>query len=303
MSKKEAIKRAIKKGDLFKKMFCAFIMATGYSNRSLQTLEIRNKNFRYLKRHYQKYLNNIDYEKAAANGTENENVWICWFQGIENAPPIVQACVKSVYKFMPDKKIHIITSENMDEFVQFPDYITEKWRKGKITNTHLSDILRTELLIRYGGLWIDATTYLTGEIPSYVYSQDLFLFNYFAAFSDITIKYNSWFIYAQQDNRALKCVRDLLYAYWKKENKLKEYFLWHLFVTMTAEKYTEDFEKINYILDDVPLHLGRNMFKKFDGEYWETLKRMTSVHKLTYKREIPEDVSDSYYGKIINDEW
>ena len=32
---------------------------------------------------------------------------------------------------------------------------------GQITKTHLSDLLRLELLIRYGGTWIDATVFCT----------------------------------------------------------------------------------------------------------------------------------------------
>lgn len=47
--------------------------------------------------------------------------------------------------------------------------------KGIITNTHFSDLLRIELLINHGGLWLDATTYLTGTLPNYISEND-FLF-------------------------------------------------------------------------------------------------------------------------------
>lgn len=45
-----------------------------------------------------------------------------------------------------------------------------------ISNTHLSDLLRLELLIRYGGLWIDSTTYMTGTIPAYIDDSNFFVY-------------------------------------------------------------------------------------------------------------------------------
>lgn len=43
--------------------------------------------------------------------------------------------------------------------MEFPKYIEEKWKRGVITHTHMTDLLRLELLIRYGGTWIDATVF------------------------------------------------------------------------------------------------------------------------------------------------
>ena len=38
-----------------------------------------------------------------------KNIWICWFQGIENAPDIVKKCYDSVKRNMPDSNITVIT--------------------------------------------------------------------------------------------------------------------------------------------------------------------------------------------------
>ena len=48
----DMIKRARKKGDLSKKAFCAFLMPLGYSNMSIQPVQIRYKNFRKIKKKY-----------------------------------------------------------------------------------------------------------------------------------------------------------------------------------------------------------------------------------------------------------
>ena len=43
-----------------------------------------------------------------------------------------------------------------------PEYIVKKWEKGRIPAALFSDLLRLELLIKYGGTWIDSTVLCTG---------------------------------------------------------------------------------------------------------------------------------------------
>ena len=75
---------------------------------------------------------------------------MCWFQGMEHAPKMVQYCFESLKSNLRDKRIILITEDNYKEYVQFPTYILEKYEKGCFSKTHLSDLLRLELLIKYG---------------------------------------------------------------------------------------------------------------------------------------------------------
>ena len=300
------LKRAIKKHDLRDKAICLATIKMGYSNKQLQELEIRNKKYNRLRKKYKNNLNSISYEKRITTKEKvNPNVWICWFQGIETAPEIVKKCVESIYRYLPDKEIHLITSENIDQYIEFPPYILKKWKDGKITYAHISDILRTELLIRYGGMWLDATTYLTAPIPAYVYRKPLFLLHTKVK-EDTAVVKNSWFIYAEKDNRTLKVVRDLLYEYWQQENYLSEYFLWHIFLKMAFEKYQEDLNEIDYVSEEMAHCLNYNLFKRYDPIYWEQITRWSTIHKLSYHilytpdGKMPKDVSGTYYDYIVN---
>lgn len=96
----------------------------------------------------------------------------CWFQGMENAPELVKRCYASVKRNMPNKEVIVITKENMDQYVDFPEHILGKWKKGLITDTKMSDFLRMELLIRYGGLWMVAPFYLANSVG--IYEKDYF---------------------------------------------------------------------------------------------------------------------------------
>lgn len=64
----------------------------------------------------------------------------------------------------------------MAQYVDIPDYILQKYKQGKMTRTHLSDIVRLLLLSKYGGVWIDSTILLTNELPHYVIESPLFIY-------------------------------------------------------------------------------------------------------------------------------
>jgi len=299
------LKRALQKKDIFDKFFCFGLIKCKYSNMELQALEIRNKKYNKIQRKYKKFLNELNYKNTEnEDNTINENVWICWFQGLDNAPNIIKICINSIFKHLNDKKIHIITEKNYSDYVKIPEYIIKKWKQGVISYAHFSDILRTELLVEYGGLWVDATTYMTGEIPKIIYKEPLFLLE-FKCREDITILKNSWFIYAQKNNRTLKIVRDLLYQYWLREKNLSEYFLWHFFVTMALRKYPEDYKKIVYINEEDSHLLLYNFFNQYSKEYWEQIKKNTSIHKVSYYKfftedtKMPKKVSNTYYDYFI----
>ena len=59
----------------------------------------------------------------------------------------IRLCVDSIRKNIPQEKavVRLITFENYREYVTFTNTIIQKYNDGKISMTHLSDILRAEL--------------------------------------------------------------------------------------------------------------------------------------------------------------
>lgn len=79
--------------------------------------------------------------------TESEkNIWVCWLQGREQAPAIVQRCLASMEHWAPDYNIRLITAENMFEFVRLPEHLVQRYESGRIPFAHFSDVLRVALL-------------------------------------------------------------------------------------------------------------------------------------------------------------
>lgn len=265
------------------------------------SLKIKQK----LENKYKKYLIRFDekYEETEHKGSNK--IWICWFQGINEAPDIVKKCIESIEKNNPNKEVVIITSSNLHDYVEFPKFIEEKWKSGVITHTHMTDLLRLELLIRYGGTWIDATVFCSSSnIPSYFFDSDLFFYQLLKPGRDGNgIYLSSWFMSAKTNNKILMATRELCYEYWKDNDTMLDYFLLHDFLSIVLEYYPDDWKRIIPRDNAAPHILLLRLFDQYDEQLWQAIKAQTPFHKLTYKFDADkENLANTFYDVLIRNE-
>ena len=53
----------------------------------------------------------------------SSTIWVCWFQGMEEAPELVKMCYKSLKKYNGYHDIFVLTDENIASYEKFPTYI------------------------------------------------------------------------------------------------------------------------------------------------------------------------------------
>lgn len=239
---------------------------------------------KYLLRHYKDLIvKPLDETQEAKEPTRI--IWVCWLQGMENAPEIVQKCIDSVRRNMPKYEVRVLTAENLFEYVTLPEHIVRKYKKGIITFTHFSDILRTALLIQHGGIWLDATVLLTDELPELMTEASLFFLQK-SKLQFIPHAGSSWMLVAQKGNAVLSRVLELLSAYWGRENKLRDYYLFHLFFYLVLV-CNEDGKKALHAIPYVPnvdAHtLQYTLFEDYDERVWKQTISRSPIHKLTWK--------------------
>ena len=231
-------------------------------------------------------------------------IWLCWLQGLDQAPEIVQKCVASVKHYMPDYKVQILTSENIFDFVSLPEHIVRKYQKGTISFTHFSDILRTALLVQHGGIWLDATVLLTDELPTQMTETPLFLLQK-SKLSQIPHFGSNWFLVSYKGNAVMKRMFDLLCAYWANENKVCDYFIYHLFLYLLLTRNEQGVaaqKEIQYI-PNVDAHtLQFSLFDEYNEHIWQQIISRSPIHKLTWKF---KDTSllkkqGTYYNHILH---
>ncbi|MCU7207420.1 capsular polysaccharide synthesis protein [Turicibacter sp. GALT-G1] len=272
-----------------------------YYNKSKQLQEHINHwtTYRFLKRKYKEVLNNTPIYQGS--GEYSNKVWWCWLQGEDQAPELCQACLDSLRYHLKDKEIIVITEINMWDYIEFPDYVIKKYNQGIITRTHLSDLLRLELLIQHGGTWIDSSVFCTGEGKD-VFENPLFVYQNFKR-GDEAIEASSWLISAEKNNPILCATRDLLYEYWKKNDILVHYFLFHFFFKMATEKYHEEWKRMHTFSNLPPHTLQFEILDIVSQERIKQIERMSDFHKLTQKLELPLNIKGSYYEYIVNRQW
>ena len=297
------IKQYIRSGGLFIAIVEFLFLGRDKTALEILRLATQYKAKQKLKKKYNHILVNFDknFDKNLKSES-SKKVWICWFQGINNAPDIVKKCYESISVHLKDREIILITSENMNQYVKFPDFIVEKWQKEIISNAHMADLLRLELLTRYGGLWIDATVFCTSSnIPDYYFDSDLFLFqNLKPGKNGNSSVISNWLISAKSNNKILLATKELCYEYWKHNNQLIDYFFFHYFMTMVLEFYEEDWKKIVPVSNSTPHILLLRLFDKYDERIWDTIKKQICFHKLSYKfDESKLELNDTYYSKIM----
>ncbi len=234
----------------------------------------------------------------------NAPVWVCWLQGMENAPQIVQVCYASVCKFCADRPIHLITNENLSEYITLPEHILRKYHEGIISRTHFSDILRLALLVKYGGIWIDSTVLLTAPLPPYI-THSAFFFYKNTTWDDVPrpTTGSSWLLSGTKGHPVWQRLLDLLYAYWEREDTLIDYFCFHLFLylLLTHNPQAKDHSDfMEYHANVAPHCMQWNFALPYSDALWSVLLRSSSVHKLTYKYNPAPDDHDTIYDHVLH---
>lgn len=237
-------------------------------------------------------------------------VWICWWQGIDNAPELVKCCVDSVRRNIDLSKaeIHIITLDNCMEYVTFSPQVIEKFNAGKISMTTLSDRLRMELLYRYGGLWIDATYYVNDRRINTVFDKDFYTQKTGYPIWDDDVVKGRWagnFIKGMAGFPLFGFVMQAFDEYYTYRDDLIEYFMIDYFIEIAYEK----FDVIREVIDECEINNknvqfiasnGNNIFRK---NVWDDITRDTWLFKLSYKKNnrVSNIVGEpTYYGHIIS---
>lgn len=228
-------------------------------------------------------------------------IWWCWLQGIENAPSIVKACFNSL-KRLTGYSLVVIDNSNWREYVELPEYIVKKWEKKQIPPALFSDLVRLELLIKYGGTWIDSTVLCTGNVndnDNYL-DADLFLFQYTKQ-GCIPVNISNWFISACSNNEVLMVLREMLYAYWKDYDCVLDYYIFHLFFAMISKEYLVQIAAMPYGQSQNSLVLLHHWGEKFDQMKWDKLTNQVCFHKLAFRtKDSVKATRNNYYNYILN---
>lgn len=247
--------------------------------------------YNYFKTRYENVLRSVKYN--AGEPVENAPIWIFWWQGEEDAPELVQLCIKSIRENSGKHVVHVVTKDNYAQFTNISSHIIQKLEDEIISLTHFSDVLRMNLLATNGGLWLDATIFCAKKIEDFVFEKPIYTGrNSRGDYKNIS-NWN-WTIYGiagWKHNTLFQVISKLLDVYWEENNYLVEYYMTDYFMKMAYDMIPgvkidiESIEENN--MEQMELCC---MFNEIADEtkYKEVVCNSTWLHKLTWKEQWDE---------------
>ena len=240
--------------------------------------------------YFKKYIPFIESLRAEDSVDPNldpatEKIFTLWFQGLENAPKVVKACIKSIREMYGDRLV-ILDEKSMPDYISLPSYIMDKWHNKKIIPANFSDIVRIELLYKYGGFWFDATDFLLSPIPEVVENADFFM--YVVSPTLYTHMFvQTCFMRAKKGDPLLKMWRSLVFEYWNRENRAADYFLVHMLFKALVT-YNPEAKRL---YEEMPKLYQDNLHKlwyeyghePYDPTLVEKLKEISFFQKCSYR--------------------
>lgn len=245
--------------------------------------------YKWVKRHLKWAYMPIECESVTHthNIIENQSIFMYWKQGWENAPELVKRCLASVKANADGHPLILLDETNLDQYIKMPAFIEKKHAEGIIPEANYSDMLRTCLLLQYGGYWLDATCLLTSSFPKVIDKSDYFMFQRHL-FPDWAspIKCSNWFIHSKKDSPILRGMKNWLFNYWQRKNYIINYYMFHFALSVLVEedkKCKELWQSMPYVCNMNPHVLLFSFSCKYTPEYYQFIKDSCFIHKLSYK--------------------
>ncbi len=253
------------------------------------------------------------------------NIWFMWWQGFDQMPEVIKINYEALLHNANGNKIMFLTQYNIKDYIQLPDYILEKVEKGVISLTHLSDLIRVKLLREHGGLWLDATVYVTQPLKN-VSSMTYWSTKWIIPNKDKN-KYKLWaglwevsslpklmipqfmgIWFSIKDNPIFACLEEFWLAYWRKENNPPYY--WTTEVFLIGCMY-ENIDSVKKQIDELKLSnskvfdLRDRINELPDEKILQSYMRDTQYFYLSWKSEYREYTENSEklttYGHLLRD--
>jgi hypothetical protein len=154
----------------------------------------------------------------------NRTIWTCWFQGRENAPPLVKKCMSSWKRNNPGWEFRCLDATSVERYVPLRPQIDLDTQS--LTAASLSDIVRIFLLREFGGVWVDATLFCNRPLDEWL--PDMMREGFFAFAAPAPDRpLSSWFLGAESDNHLVSTWCRRTVEYWTDRAASDDYFWFH----------------------------------------------------------------------------
>lgn len=251
----------------------------------------------------------IDIQKYSYDSVDIKDdcpIWIFWNSGFDHAPVIVQKCISSIWNHAGNHKVYILTDENIDDYIEIPKILVDRLEENKITIAFYADFIRVSLLKKYGGIWMDATLFMTHPFDNELYTNSWYSLKNDEEVNPLYISNLRWTLYflcASEKSIVIDAIHRLMIENVNKIDGNVDYFTLDYLIEIAYRNNS----CVKKIIDGVPNnnrlghnYLADNLHKDYDEIMWKKETTDKYLFKLSYKEFDEKSYSkNSLYAKVV----
>lgn len=212
--------------------------------------------------------------RSRSEAIEGKTVWILWFQGWDVAPKVALDVRRSWVDYNPEWTVRSLSDSDLPSLIPG---VMEALPEG-LSEAARSDVVRLNLLSKYGGVWADATMLCMRPLEDWVYPA-LEPSGFWMYHGDQNDKGpNSWFIVSQKGSYMIDRWRDACDRYWKSRSEPHDY-LWmdSLFRDLLSSdpEFEAQWDRVPFVSCEAfgEAHALNGRYSEIDTEIQEALRK------------------------------
>lgn len=228
----------------------------------------------------------------------NAPIWMLWWDG--ELPDILKLCYRSRIKHAGNHPIIMLTKENVHEYISFPDCVWQQFQDGTLRIQHLADMIRVQLLRKYGGLWLDASIYCNEDIPESLFEMPLFSIK--GDPNPRFVSNNQWTTFAiggYKNNVLCSFLDDFFQEYCSQGKRFIDYFMFDCAMALAYEHIPA----VKSSIDSIPYVHGDCYLLDRSLEGTDCVVELPLFSKISWGRFRDQKAAPgTLYAKLLNEE-
>ena len=238
-------------------------------------------------------------------------IWVLWQQGEAQMPETVRASMKTIKDFAKRSgcEFHFLTDENLYSYISIPKDIIEKNKNKQLSSATFADIVRASLLFEHGGIWMDATLFVSPYATLEMFEGDFFSLNHPPVHPEkiertiSDFKWAGYCLAGKKGKSYFKHIRDIFIYFVRKCPIFIDYLMMDYFI-LSEYELNDEFKNL---VDELPVlapaervwFLRDHANDIFDENVWTEVLKTTPIMKTTYKINPEELIPQSYLYKLF----
>lgn len=253
---------------------------------------------KYLQRFIAKRENELSVQMDMIHSQKNTTrfnqapIWFFWDQGWDNLPLVLKMNFMAIKKHSNHHPVIFLSESKLSEYINLNPTIFRLKHQRVISLAHFSDIVRTNLLAKYGGLWIDSTIYLADELDESHFNLPILSLRSEMASDNQYVSKGRWTGYFLGTNQSGHKLFTFLAAffnmYWDNSEDLIDYFLLDYAINYAYINFTD-------VRGDL-MSLSRSDLQRFE------LRRMMNLPFASVKNDFKEMLRHNHVFKLSIDD-